>query len=424
MLNSNNIINRFVNILKKLRPNFSRKVIIAFSGGPDSVFLLNMLLKANISVELAYVNHNLREDSLDEENFVINISKKHNLKLYSINLDILNISKNLKLGIEETARIERYRFFGSLKGTVATAHNLDDNVETFIFRLIRGSSFNGLKGIPSIRGKYIRPILSFTKKEILSYLEDNKISYYIDSSNNENLYSRNKIRNQIFPVFEEINPMFRHKIDNLIADINKLFEIDHETSIPIKELLKTDNISRKKIDMIRKAVDKRGNHGSFRLNISKDRDLVTSYGKISISKGSSFKEDIKIERSFFKIGDSITFLNYIIFSEIIDLSQKNMLKFDFSDPTMCYFDISNDTDIDLNISSKDPGEKMSIFNMKGRKSLKKLFIDLKIDRFIRNRIPVIRYKNEVLWVPNLCRSNLWPIKPESKKILKLSFILR
>ena len=204
------------------------KVLIAFSGGPDSVFLfycLNSLKEEfNLEIELVYVNHNLRDDVELDVSFVKEFSQKHNLKFYIKEVNIQKLMKEHKLSEEEAGRYGRYKVFSDIVkennlNKIATGHNMDDNVETFIFRMLRGTALNGLKGIPVKRGDIIRPILDFKKEEIVKILDESHERYRIDSTNLETKYTRNKIRNLIFPLFSEINPLFKDKILNLINEI-------------------------------------------------------------------------------------------------------------------------------------------------------------------------------------------------------------
>lgn len=192
------------------------KLLIGLSGGPDSVFALIFLHKfskrLNISLSAAHVNHNLRENAKADENFCRELCGSMDVEFHSISLDIKKLSKKSKLSVEETARNERYRFFEIISSGISadktvTAHNKNDNLETVLLNLLKGTGIRGLTGIPAKRGKIIRPFLNLTKEEILEYLEKNKTGYRIDESNLTNDYQRNLIRNSIIPVIREgINP--------------------------------------------------------------------------------------------------------------------------------------------------------------------------------------------------------------------------
>lgn len=194
------------------------RVLVAFSGGPDSVFALHFLKKfqQKYSIELSAVhfNHGLRGKEADEDQkFASEFCSNLGVTFYSSKLNVKKLAKEKKLSIEEAARKLRYQYLEKLNkqnsfDKIVTAHNLTDNTETVLMNLLSGTSASGLSGIPSQRGNIIRPILCVTKQEILSYLEKNRISFRIDSSNLSDDFKRNFIRNRILPLLRgKINPL-------------------------------------------------------------------------------------------------------------------------------------------------------------------------------------------------------------------------
>lgn len=209
--------------------NNGEKIVVAVSGGPDSICLLNILNnikdKLNIKIVVAHVNHSLREEADEETEYVKNFCKKLNIECYIKKVDIIEISKKNKVGTEEAGRKERYDFFDEVfsktkSDRIATAHNLNDNAETVLMNIIRGSGLSGLKGIEEVRDyKYIRPLIEISRKEIEEYCKENKLEPKYDKSNKENIYTRNKIRNILIPLLEkEFNP-------NIVKSISKLSEL-------------------------------------------------------------------------------------------------------------------------------------------------------------------------------------------------------
>ena len=205
------------------------KILIAFSGGPDSMFLYYILKtlqkEYNLKISLIYINHNLRDDVDNDIKIVTNFAKENGVKLYVKKINVKKYAKDNKKSIELAARELRYEMINKTLmeigyNKIATGHNLDDNVETLVFRLIRGTSIKGLKGIPIKRGNIIRPILHFEKTEIIKFLDEKKVKYVIDYTNFENDYTRNYIRNEIFPMFFNVNSNFKLKINELIEELN------------------------------------------------------------------------------------------------------------------------------------------------------------------------------------------------------------
>lgn len=207
-------------ILKILEQHLSKKdtVIAAVSGGADSVFLLHMLLKSPAKIIVAHVNHKLRPEAASDQKFVEKLAKSHNLKAEILSINVANLAKKNKHGLEETGRKVRYEFFAKLakkhrKGSAAfviTAHNADDNLETRLLNFTRGAQLKGLIGMDMLsqtgKEKLFRPILNLNKKEILAYLKLKKIPFRNDKTNEDRKYSRNFIRHDIIPLLKKLNP--------------------------------------------------------------------------------------------------------------------------------------------------------------------------------------------------------------------------
>lgn len=221
---------------------YNRNILVGLSGGPDSVSLLFLINQVkdefNLKVSAAYVNHGIRNYNENEKDRKLvkchceNLGIK--LNVYDIpQNEILTISKESNRSTEAVAREYRYNFFNKIlvkDGLIALGHNKDDQLETMIMRFFQGSSIEGLSGIDSYNGNVIRPLHNTTKIEILSFLKDNNIAYNIDSSNLENDYLRNKVRNILIPVISDIFPGFTKSLNKLEDDfrsyeliINNLF---------------------------------------------------------------------------------------------------------------------------------------------------------------------------------------------------------
>ena len=215
--------------------NFGDKVICAVSGGADSVCMLHILseLKEELSLKLyvAHLNHCLRGNDADrDEKFVESLSKCYGIPFYSKKVDVNALSQDLKLSCEEAGRKARYDFFNKLKTSlsadkIATAHNADDNVETVLMRLVRGTDLKGLSGIPAINDfNVIRPVLCLKRQEIEEYIKCKGIDFVTDYTNFENDYSRNKIRNIVIPTIKkEFNESFA---DVFLSEIRNFCEAD------------------------------------------------------------------------------------------------------------------------------------------------------------------------------------------------------
>ena len=212
------MLSRVENFLEKYNIK-NKKVIVGFSAGPDSVamaFLLSKLTsKYNLKLVLAYFNHNWRKEALHEQNFAQIFAEKIGAEFYS------ETAPSDCPKTEEVARNLRYTFFElAMKKFNADvtflAHNKNDNIETLVYRVIKGTGVAGLCSIQEKRDNYYRPLLKITKEEILNYIKENNLEYKIDSSNEDTKYKRNLIRKEILPLFEKINPSYLNNIENLI----------------------------------------------------------------------------------------------------------------------------------------------------------------------------------------------------------------
>lgn len=189
-----------------------KKILCAVSGGADSVCLLHLLWSSGADVTAAHFEHGIRgEESLRDAEFVRSFCHERGIEFVMESADVPAYAKAHSMGTEEAARKLRYEFLNAAaeqKGCelIATAHNADDNAETMLFNLTRGTGSAGLSGIPRQRGKIIRPLLNVTRRQIEEYLEENKLPHIEDSSNSTDDYSRNLIRHHVTPVLRKINP--------------------------------------------------------------------------------------------------------------------------------------------------------------------------------------------------------------------------
>jgi len=207
-------------------------IVVGVSGGPDSICMLDILIKLkekiNFNIYVAHINHMIRTEAADEEKYVQEYCEKNNIKCFVKREDVLNIAKIKKIGTEEAGRKVRYDFFDKValetqSNKIATAHNLNDKIETVIMNVLRGTGISGLKGIESRRAKNIRPLIECERYEIEKYCEEQDLNPKYDKSNSENIYTRNKIRNIVIPyIKEEFNP-------NIINTVNRLSEEAEET---------------------------------------------------------------------------------------------------------------------------------------------------------------------------------------------------
>lgn len=218
------------------------KIVVGVSGGPDSICLLHILNKLkdemNFNIYVAHINHMLRKEADEETEYVKKFCKKIEVECFVKKIDVEKIAKQEKIGTEEAGRKIRYEFFEEvLKKTnsnkITTAHNSNDKAETILLNIVRGSGISGLKGIEAKRNeKYIRPLIEIDRQEIEEYCKINKLEPKYDETNNENLYNRNKIRNELIPyIKKEFNP-------NIVKTLNRLSEVATDEDEYLKNITK------------------------------------------------------------------------------------------------------------------------------------------------------------------------------------------
>lgn len=228
------------------------RVVVAVSGGPDSMCLLDVLYKLkeklDIELEVAHVNHGIRKESDDEKIYVENYCKERDISFHYLKVDIPTLSKEQKMSEETCGRQVRYDFFEEVRketnsSCIAVAHNLNDNVETVLLNEIRGCGLKGLTGMDFKFNYIIRPLLTIEKKDILLYNNKLGINPCFDKTNEEQIYLRNKIRLSLIPYLQELNPNFIANISRmrLILKEDNDFIVDYVDKLMDKIIIKEDN---------------------------------------------------------------------------------------------------------------------------------------------------------------------------------------
>lgn len=209
----------------------SQRILLAVSGGIDSMVMTHLFLRIGTEIGIAHCNFNLRGSESDgDETFVENFASGHNLPFYCESFDTTGFSIEKSISIQMAARELRYRWFDEIRvkngyDSVALAHNLNDNVETFIINLTRGTGIAGLTGMTPKHKTLIRPLLFASRLAITDYCKEQGIHFREDRSNEDIKYVRNRIRHSIIPVFREINPSFDHTISETAERLGEINEI-------------------------------------------------------------------------------------------------------------------------------------------------------------------------------------------------------
>ena len=218
---------RFEKKLKECGVKKTSNILLALSGGVDSMVLLDLFMKTGVSFSIAHCNFCLRgKESDEDEAFIRLFSNQNKISLYVKSFDTLSYAKENKISIQMAARSLRYKWFYTIKKKygfcyIATAHHYTDSVETVLINLIRGTGISGLHGINNLK-KLIRPLLPFSKQDIIHYATRNNIDYREDSINNDDKYIRNKVRSKIIPIMQEINPNVIKSIGSTIVRLRDI----------------------------------------------------------------------------------------------------------------------------------------------------------------------------------------------------------
>lgn len=426
-------------------------VIVGASGGPDSQFMIHILNKLRkdmgFDMVLTHLNHLHRDEADKDEDLVRKTAEKLGLEFFSRSRSMDDLAKELKISPEDAGRRLRYEFFNDLAkkyptSKIAVAHNKDDQAETVLMRIVRGTGLDGLRAMDYKTGNIIRPILGIKKSQILEYLDENNIPYAIDHTNFENDYTRNKVRLDIIPILEEINP-------NVIDSVFKLSELarddleildtivddkfkemarvsQSEIAFDKEKFNKTDPSLLRRI--LRKAVENL--KGQIK-DLSKEnlddflkiRDLDT--GKVLI------KDDLSLRKSYDSyilekitneeknqseknLGDqeTIFYNGFYIKTSII-----NSDKYE-KDKNLGYFDYDL-LDFPLKVRTRRPGDRFVPLGHKSEKKLKDFLSDQKIDRKRRDELPLILSKDKIIWLAPLRMSDEFKVTGATKKILKI-----
>ena len=418
-------------------------IVVGFSGGPDSVFLVEMLKKLknfiNFKIYLVHINHLLRgEDADSDENFSFEYAKKNNLEIFIKRIPVKEIAKEVGKTLEEVGREERYKFFSEIYEKVgatkiATAHNKDDQIETFLFRLIRGTSLQGLEGIKIKNNNIIRPISEIYKKDILEYLNKNEIQYKIDKTNFENEFTRNSIRLDLIPFIEErYNIKFKDKIFSLIEEIR---ENNQNNSLSLSNYTDSENriilekikflsdfdkknlfslfLNQKNIEFNRNKIDEINSliksNGTKKIDLDKTYRIVKDYTHLYIEDK---KEDCVINNNVIqlKIPSEQIFDNFKIRINIVENldipKKKNQYLLD-----ALYNDI-------IEVRYRKEGDRIFL-GEKHSKKIKEIFIDQKIPKDIRDRLPIFLYNNTIFWIYNVKKAYIPKINKNESKLIKV-----
>jgi tRNA(Ile)-lysidine synthase len=428
---------------KHIQANFpflkDKKILIAISGGLDSVVLTHLFSELRYAVSLAHCNFQLRKSAsnLDEE-FIIKLSQKTSNQIFIKKFETKKYSEKKKISTQIAARELRYDWFQEIIHQhqfdfVLTAHHADDNLETFLINLTRASGLDGFTGIPAINGNIIRPLLPFSRAEILDYAKNNDIEWREDASNAATKYIRNKIRHQVIPVLKEINPSLLSSFGKTLENLQESQQIlaDRIDKVSLEIIETKDGIIKINIDNI-KALS---NPKAYVYELLKDYNFTEWNDVYKLLSAQSGKQVFSKTHRLLKDRDFLMLTKIIISNDfkrfLVDEDQSEI-----TEPIHLTFEkvskkstenkqtIYVDKDLlkyPLTIRKWKIGDYLYPTGMQGKKKLSKFFKDEKFSLFEKeNTWLLCNADNEIIWVPNHRQDRRFSSKVSTKNYLKIT----
>ena len=417
---------------------FNNYVVIGVSAGPDSMCLLNILQKKTNKIIVCHINHNVRKESIEEEEYITRYCKDNNLIL-----EKMTIKDYQENNFENEARKKRYTFYEeTLKkynsNTLLLAHHGDDLIETVLMKIARGSNIEGYAGIKEITNiknyQIIRPLLNYTKEDILKYNKENNIKYYIDNSNKNESYTRNRYRIHILPFLKKEDKYIHKKFikysktlieydDYIKREVQKnIKNIYIKNTILIKELNKLDKfliknilyyilndiyqnknniITEKHIENIISTIN--NNKPNLKIDLPLEKEIIKEYDKLIIKEKEIEEKNYKIE-----LKEKLEIRNLII--KKINNEEKDGNE-------VCRIN-TQDIKMPLYLRNRKKGDYIILKGSNNRKKIKDIFIEQKIPISKRNTYPLlVDAEDNIIWIPNIKKSKFCNKKNENYDII-------
>jgi len=444
------LLQRFKDIIRQQHLFSSKdKLLLAVSGGVDSVVLCELCKQAGYDFTIAHCNFQLRgEESERDEQFVKKLGEKYNVKVEVKKFETEGYAAEHKLSIQEAARALRYEWFEELVvrsesgvgnlvlNVIVTAHHKDDNIETLLMNFFRGTGLHGLTGIPQSYGHIKRPLLNFSKEEIWQFAKDHQLDFVEDSSNLSSKYTRNFFRNEIIPAISKVYPQVK---ENLADNIERFKEIEnlyrHTVGDLKKKLCKTKGAE----VHIPVLLLMKYNNRALIYNIIRDYGFnekqVDEIIKLASSESGKYIESPVLQyriikhRHWFIISptQSISAANIVI--EAKDKSvgfEKGLLRFELtdnghltSDNQVAYLDASDIT-FPLLLRPWKTGDYFYPLGMTKKKKLTRFFIDQKLSKTEKENAWVIESNKRIVWVIGYRIDNRFKMTAKTKQVLKIT----
>lgn len=433
-----------LSLQKHINTNFpfieGKKLLIAISGGIDSVVLAHLLHELGYEILLAHCNFKLRgkESDLDEE-FVGALGEKLKVRTFVKKFDTEQYAEKRKLSIQLAARELRYQWFSEVRKEhhldyLVTGHHADDNLETFLINMSRGTGLEGLTGIPKQNKEIIRPLLPFSREEIVAYAKMNQIAWREDASNSETKYIRNKIRHQIIPVLKEINPNLLNSFSRTITHLEEssaiitqkvkeitleiLSNVGDEVRIDIEKMLKLATPKAYLYELLKPynftewdnvfdlLIAQSGKQISSKSHVLlKDRDFLILKSRHKIAKR---KQKIIIEKGITTVDEPIS-----LHIEITDKKQSESKNYALVNKNLVTFPMI--------LRKREDGDFFYPTGMFGKKKVSKFFKDEKLSQFQKEETWLLcNANNEIIWIVGMRQDRRFLPTSTTENFLKIS----
>lgn len=444
-----------MNLLQQFKDNiqkqnlFSEKdiLLLAVSGGVDSVVLCELCKQAGYDFIILHCNFQLRgEESERDEEFVKQLGEKYKVEVKVKKFDTKEYAAENKISIQEAARELRYNWFAELlnynsqlttHSFLLTAHHADDNVETVLMNFFRGTGLHGLTGIPSINDKIWRPLLEFSKEELIQFAKENKLDFVEDSSNQSTKYTRNFFRHEIIPAIAKVYPQVKENLrDNIdrFKEIEKLYKVsvgeikkklckkkNNEIHIPVKQLMEYNNraliyeiiaeygFSEKQVDEVIKLADSES--GKY-IQSDSFRIIKHRHWFIISPVVTEQSENIIIERET----NSLQFAAGSLQLKTLSIANCQL---PVANSSACLD--AKEITFPLLLRKWKTGDYFYPLGMKKKKKLSRFFIDQKLSKADKEKIWVIEMNKKIVWIVGHRIDERFKVADKTKTILKLEF---
>ncbi|MEZ4856115.1 MAG: tRNA lysidine(34) synthetase TilS [Gelidibacter sp.] len=414
------------------------KLLIAISGGLDSVVLTHLCHQLKLNFALAHCNFNLRADESDaDEDFVLQLAEDLELEVFIESFDTKAYTKQHKLSTQLAARALRYNWFYELAEQlhfdyILTAHHADDNLETFLINLSRGTGLDGLIGIPEVNDIVVRPLLPFSRQTIAAYAKNNRLQWRDDSSNASNNYLRNKLRHKVIPILKDINPQMLSNFQHTQKHLNDTKTIVEDAIISLQK--KVVSVEGNLIKLNVKKLKKLSNPKAYLYELLKDFNFTEWNDVANLLDTQSGKQVLSSTHRLIKDRDYLLLTEMTAdenYDEIcISEGEKEVktpfgvLLFDEVDAVLnkkaevIYLD-KNKLKFPLKVRQWQEGDYFYPSGMKGKKKLSKYFKDEKLSLIDKENSWLLCSNNTIVWIVGKRADARFMVTEKTKQILKI-----